>query len=523
MLNNMHQNIFFMGWQIPKTFFSKLFLVHLMVLAGTCGAFAQTENFIRIDSVSVIPENGHVMIGWTLQTEETEGFIEVNRQLTGGTYGLITIIDNVLVSNFIDNGINANLASQSYFVTAFDAGGGTLAPSLAHRTIFLNEPEADFCLGEVTLYWTNYQVTTTTSIPSPRPVPFNNIRVQISSDGITFQNLAPLPHPDETIVGIQDFTIPGLAPGQYFFRIQAFNSETGHTSTSNVRSFGLNPPTLLDLQIDYVDIFENQEARISLSAMGDTGDFFFELYRSDDPSGAFELAGSSPAPAVVVDYPEINKGPWYYRSEAFFKDYECELPAIETQDDFSSIFLQATSRGNPREIMINREHHFPSDRYFYYQLKMQTGADNWQDVPGFVDNGSGEFVHQFSPGELVGTVIYKMEAREEENPSRVISSNYAVIELEPVVNIPNAFRPTSNEPVNTVFKPDFLGYSPVNYQLRIFNRWGQQIFFSNDAEQGWDGNLNGTAASPGVYSYLLQYSAPDGKTFEKRGVVTLVY
>lgn len=514
-----------MGRRNPGTCFFLPSLVQILFLAGTYGAFAQTENSMRIDSVSVIPETGHVVIGWTLQTAESDGYIEIHRQLAGGTYNLIWTINNVFATSFIDNGVNAANAAQSYYVAAFDSGGGTLAPSFAHRTIFLRPPEADFCLGEVNLSWSNYQVTTTTGTPLQQPVPFDFLRVQGSADGVVFSTVVTLPQRQPPLSAqIQEHAVSILQPGQYFFRIQSFNSETGVTSTSNIRSFGFNPPEIQDLAIDYVDILENEEVRLAFSASGDTGDFVYEILRSDIPDAAFEPVAIVPAPGVVPDADAlISQGPWFYRIKAFLADWECELPAYETTESFSSIFLQATSRVNPLEIMINWEHHFPSDRYFYYQLKMQTGQDNWQDVPGFVDDSSGEFVHQISQGELVGTVIYKMEAHEQENPSRVISSNYAVIELEPVVNIPNAFRPTSNEPVNTVFKPDFLGYVPENYQLRIFNRWGQQIFFSNDPERGWDGNLNGSAASPGVYSYLLQYSAPDGKMYERRGVVTLVY
>lgn len=74
------------------------------------------------------------------------------------------------------------------------------------------------------------------------------------------------------------------------------------------------------------------------------------------------------------------------------------------------------------------------------------------------------------------------------------------------VYIPNSFTPDANE-FNTVFFPVFsTGFIPKGYSLTIFNRWGEEIFFSKDYTASWDGAMaDGTDCPDGVYNYLLEY------------------
>ena len=74
------------------------------------------------------------------------------------------------------------------------------------------------------------------------------------------------------------------------------------------------------------------------------------------------------------------------------------------------------------------------------------------------------------------------------------------------VYIPNSFTPDANE-FNTVFFPVFsTGFIPKGYSLTIFNRWGEEIFFSKDHTASWDGAMaDGTECPDGVYNYLLEY------------------
>lgn len=69
--------------------------------------------------------------------------------------------------------------------------------------------------------------------------------------------------------------------------------------------------------------------------------------------------------------------------------------------------------------------------------------------------------------------------------------------------VPNAFTPDGDE-LNNTFEPIFSsGFDPAEYQLLIFNRWGETVFESHDATRGWDGAYNGYAAQEGVYTWMI--------------------
>lgn len=101
-------------------------------------------------------------------------------------------------------------------------------------------------------------------------------------------------------------------------------------------------------------------------------------------------------------------------------------------------------------------------------------------------------------------------------------------ECLPIVNAPNAFRPTSAQPANKVFKVFSFFITDENFNVYIFNRWGELVFSTNDRDFTWNGGYNNNAGQPlppGTYSYVIQYVSvfrPDKGVQEKRGGVALL-
>jgi len=89
--------------------------------------------------------------------------------------------------------------------------------------------------------------------------------------------------------------------------------------------------------------------------------------------------------------------------------------------------------------------------------------------------------------------------------------------------VPNAFSP-NGDGRNDVYLPLVVcGTYVVKYELSIYNRWGQRIFYSHDAGKGWDGTYNGQMADAGVYFFTLQYGADQHRDrFLKKGELTLL-
>jgi gliding motility-associated-like protein len=94
---------------------------------------------------------------------------------------------------------------------------------------------------------------------------------------------------------------------------------------------------------------------------------------------------------------------------------------------------------------------------------------------------------------------------------------------EELIYIPNTFTPDGNEH-NQTFLPVFTsGFDPYDYQLSIFNRWGNLIFDSYDHKMGWDGTFNNAYAQDGTYSWIIRYgNVENDKKTEIRGFITIL-
>jgi len=91
--------------------------------------------------------------------------------------------------------------------------------------------------------------------------------------------------------------------------------------------------------------------------------------------------------------------------------------------------------------------------------------------------------------------------------------------LTPSAIIPTAFSP--NLDGNNDFF-NVLGNGITNYQLDVYNRWGELVFTTNTQDAGWDGTYNGEQQEVGVYIWHLEGSMPDGTIVNKNGSVTLI-
>jgi len=85
--------------------------------------------------------------------------------------------------------------------------------------------------------------------------------------------------------------------------------------------------------------------------------------------------------------------------------------------------------------------------------------------------------------------------------------------------VPNAFFPDG---LNNIFKPIGVFTDKDNYQMVIYDRWGQTVFETTDYEQGWDGTMKGKRCPYGVYTYCIKITNAFNKSFLKRGIVTLI-
>jgi gliding motility-associated-like protein len=86
-----------------------------------------------------------------------------------------------------------------------------------------------------------------------------------------------------------------------------------------------------------------------------------------------------------------------------------------------------------------------------------------------------------------------------------------------LIYIPNSFTPDGDEH-NNVWLPVFTsGYDEYDYNLVIYNRWGEVIFESNKANYGWDGTYNNIMCPTGIYAWKIIYG---NKKDDSKKVIT---
>lgn len=87
--------------------------------------------------------------------------------------------------------------------------------------------------------------------------------------------------------------------------------------------------------------------------------------------------------------------------------------------------------------------------------------------------------------------------------------------------IPNAFSPNGDS-INDSFNGK--GIFIKEYEMRIYDRWGNMIFFTDDINKPWDGRANhgNEMAQMDVYVYLVQVTDMKRRKHNYRGIVTLV-
>ncbi len=89
--------------------------------------------------------------------------------------------------------------------------------------------------------------------------------------------------------------------------------------------------------------------------------------------------------------------------------------------------------------------------------------------------------------------------------------------------MPNAFSP-NGDGVNDELRL-LTSLQPVNYELRVFDRWGKQLFYTANPEQAWDGDYKGEVCEMGVYVFFFSFDYENQGTVQQifgKGNVTLL-
>ncbi|MBZ0099262.1 MAG: gliding motility-associated C-terminal domain-containing protein, partial [Taibaiella sp.] len=106
------------------------------------------------------------------------------------------------------------------------------------------------------------------------------------------------------------------------------------------------------------------------------------------------------------------------------------------------------------------------------------------------------------------------------NGCRAFDTLHVIVDKRDNLYVPTAFSP-NGDGKNDVFRITNLSFQRI-MEFRVFNRWGQEIFSTNDHRTGWDGTWEGVPQEMGVYNYLIRVAYPDGFVETYKGETTLI-
>jgi gliding motility-associated-like protein len=101
----------------------------------------------------------------------------------------------------------------------------------------------------------------------------------------------------------------------------------------------------------------------------------------------------------------------------------------------------------------------------------------------------------------------------------IVKSCETLLSIEPVVIIPTVFTPNFDGQ-NDLFNITGVGITAIHY--KIYNRWGELIFETNQINEGWNGRTtSGTEVPEGTYFYIATVTTTDEEE-SHHGSITLI-
>ena len=263
----------------------------------------------------------------------------------------------------------------------------------------------------------------------------------------------------------------------------------GNTVTVQTEIFIVSEPIQITLVNDTIICFEGV-ASLAAASTGGTGDL------------TYTWSGNN----LIEEGNPINVSPSYSNL------YELEVNDFCGNSASNEVYVEVQHVESLFEVSSLGE-----ETYFFTPDLDSPCADCsylWEFTDGF-ESDLESLSHTFNLAGYIGATLTV-------TTSAGCESIYTdLINVPAIVYIPNAFTP-DNDGVNDVWKIEIRGID--DYELRVFNRWGNLVFESFDSEVHWKGedSFGDYYVPNGVYSYILKYRSLDSQAFTKKGSVTIL-
>jgi len=134
--------------------------------------------------------------------------------------------------------------------------------------------------------------------------------------------------------------------------------------------------------------------------------------------------------------------------------------------------------------------------------------------------------YEWSTGEVTPNITVTAPGTYTVTASEGACSVTARYVIEPCVYqlyLPNAITPGLGDGLNDYFLIPELSKGSINlFEISIFNRWGELVFYSTDKNFQWNGEYKGKIYHQTVYTYIIEYTDYAGRPFRVTGSITVL-
>ena len=152
-----------------------------------------------------------------------------------------------------------------------------------------------------------------------------------------------------------------------------------------------------------------------------------------------------------------------------------------------------------------------------------------------MSSNATDFYWDFGDGSKSENVIPNMHTYKdigEFNSKLVVTNNYGCkdsvemkinVKSDPIIYIPNSFTP-NDDYINDVFRAYGYEENIKNFQMLIYDRWGNITFQTDNFQVAWEGNnqKSGKVLASGIYVYLMTIVDIYNKKYQYFGNVNLI-
>ncbi|MFO7863434.1 MAG: gliding motility-associated C-terminal domain-containing protein [Salinivirgaceae bacterium] len=461
-----------------------------------------------IDSISVIRTDGgeyRNIVGWQpYDWEEYNtdscGFVIYRAKPQESGFVAIDSIKNHLDTSYVDRNVNPMNRTYSLAVAAYYYRDGTeyLGP---YHTIFARNilPEIidyDSCATSVSLEWNTYFDGEETDQPDP---PYTVIAKSNNGDYRVEITSSP------------SFVYSELNENEQYTFFIRIKTDNWSTTSTPVTYYTESPPTPAEprlLQVQTNDDFSNEIIVEPTDGRAEGA----SLFRGFEIDGAFEQVASQPFSGNQLTLKDDNapSDPVYYYVQAFDNCNDLSTPT----DTVNTIILHGAKSNRSIELNANVLEGYDAE---YEIERMANNSITTISIASPVQYTDNEIFNLTLENPKI---TYQMIATVDDT-LEVISNTYET-EIYDDLLWPNAII-AGYSGADGVFRPFIQQSVPVEYQLKIYSKWGQLLFETRSYDEYWNATFEGSYVAPGAYLYVATYKFTEQKAKTIRGTVTVIH